>query len=455
MLSDPVKVQAPFQTLESLIAYLKQNPSAASFDSEGRMVIRLPTIVPKTDSISNNIKFSSDARENYFCNSLLHYGDRIARLSLPTWLEQQTQALLKFQTLDDILDNIQDLAPIFNQTSLILTYYNLTDLTQKYLSQIICFFNKISNISKQADFDYFALQAWINWGRLDRLLRQNNQAIEKFEMLSGVKKCTKESQDSLEKLIITKTLSRLYEDKSNNKILHGEFLNVVMSCRIYEPIRTYLDSGQFEKIIQNFQPNLEEISKQYLESIKLEAVIISEHALGNFQKALDLARAGVSSGISSMMHIFIFRELELLQALGQINGLEFSKKLEQLFQLIMNFKNTLDLNSNSNKQISELIFSSAFAKFLSQIRPDRAMQIYAKILKVYEAVQDEAGQIQILQEMLQIEPESESLKIIFNKLLKQTHYFYIRRQHGLGQIDNSKAIEKFLKEKERVISLVD
>jgi len=347
---------------------------------------------------------------------ILHPEDRIIRLPLDIWAKQLMVRINKISFLPNLNKSMETFAAALNQAALILTYNGQIDNARHLCYKAINTYATILEHQQSKEISLYQIQAWVNLGRLDRILKLFDNALHKFMFLMDTDlpddfgfQPGKEAEVGKQ---VKTTLDKL-QDKS-----------FVYQVAVIEIAKICLASSRYRLLLEIFPITLTSPTTYILSSMA-EAHIITSSYLADNDQAWKIASFAGEFGNPKYKYIFDFRRAEIAYLSG--NTQLFHKISDSIFNFII-YK-----TKEKDSLLHLLYFYFEYAVFLMKIEEyTKSELIFKRCYNNFIEIGDELGIFLCLQ-YLSSPCFSENLFYVKHliKLQHNTGYYFIRSNNDL------------------------
>lgn len=214
----------------------------------------------------------------------------------------------KEQAKKDLVGGAGLIINCFNETALIEVYFGREEKARVLCDSCIQWLDRNSQRPGGLVILQYAFEPYLNLGRLDRILQNNEEALRKFQVVEKVA-CGQEAY--LGEHFIPAELSR--EIFSRTTALP----RLMRTAFILEWVKTLLKCRQYSEVAR-FNPSWHNPGDLTARDILWESKIVALCYLGRHDDALDAGNPGLADREGLNRSLFLFRRAETFAAAGRI-----------------------------------------------------------------------------------------------------------------------------------------
>jgi hypothetical protein len=258
-------------------------------------------------------------------NDLLVPHDRPIRPPLPEWAQSVNAMFQQASALagSDLQAAGQGMSRSFNEAALIEVYFGRPDHAAALCRASIDWFAGAAARSGDLSLIRFALQAFVNLGRLDRIAGRWELALSQFE----------QAWQSTQGVTLRATallISNAHVDAIGASA--PEFLPGLETIYVVDSLKTLLKAKRYADVL-DFVQSRSGIGRPTLRDFLWEAAVVATYRLGRGERSLHLAEERLREPRRANRPIFILRRAEVFTVTGHEDcGLDLARKLGAAFE---------------------------------------------------------------------------------------------------------------------------
>ena len=266
----------------------------------------------------DNQKLSPAPKSEGMVREILTPQDRPIRLPLEEWATARLGdfARLKENTAYHAPEICGDIVDCYNEAALIEVYYgrqahaaNLCHAAMKWVADLV-------EASGNAACYRFAIQPYVNLGRLDRITKRWQESLDKFKVADEVSRGNPVAFGPI-------ILDPLSLEQMKNIFPD---VTVLESIYILDTLKTLLKAEWHGRVLDYFR-NWESIPNLVHRDFICEAFLVALAGLQEYDQALELSSQCLRNRLGRNRLVFLYRRAEILAATGQ---------LEQAMRIVRN-----------------------------------------------------------------------------------------------------------------------
>jgi hypothetical protein len=345
------------------------------------------------DIISNQELRSPRARDGRTTvyNEFLIPDDRKPRLPLPLWARKVLCVVCECEEIvkRDIYAASGPLIGCLNEAALIEVYYgrlpNAGDICQAAMNWSYLVLLRTGRLSAAQ----FALQPYVNCGRLDRICRRWDDSIDKFKSLLAIRTSSP---------LAIGPIGFTCEHWAQVLREAPQWEAILESVYIVDTLKTLIRATRFVDVLEMVKANIRRC-REALRDVLCEAATIALIHLGSSSTALEITEAYLRDSHPMNPAIFVYRRAEVLEALGETaRSHDLYKKLAAAF-----------LTSNAQIGLSKLNLATRVAERLAHCCPEHALVLVRLALPAAQRLNDVLFQKELLRILRECAANSEDV----------------------------------------------
>lgn len=262
------------------------------------------SVVLEIPRLSESLKNGSMVQE------ILTPQDRPVRLPLDEWAHSRLGELerLKGSMFYDKPEVCGAIVDCFNEAALIEVYYGRLDYAKYLCNAAMKWVNDLAQSTGSAWCYRFAVQPYVNLGRLDRIARRWEQSLEKIKVAGEV---ADGHPVGFGPIILDRTsLRQMAEHFPDPTVLRNIF--------ILDTLKTLLKAGWYSQV-RNYFSNWEAVFNLEQKYFVCEASLVALGQLQDYGQALELCAAYLRNSQGGNRLVFLYRRAEILVAAGRVD----------------------------------------------------------------------------------------------------------------------------------------
>lgn len=338
--------------------------------------------------------------------------DRPVRLRLREWAALRQRDLMRLQT-NAVYDDPEICGAVvdcFNEAALIEVYYGRSNCAAYLCHAAMKWVDDLVRRTGSGWCYRFAVQPYVNLGRLDRIAKNWEQSLEKIRVAEEV---SKGNPVAFGPIILDKSVLEEMEKRFPDS-------SVLQNIFILDTLKTLLKAGWHAKV-PDFFPNWESFPDSAHRYFICEASLIVWSKLKEYDRALELAVACLRNGRQGGNRlVFLYRRAEILACAGQRK--EASRIVKNLADAFAAYQGGLTLN--------KLIVLAALCRLMIHLGLSEVEALLHSGLAAAMKLRDVFLERDCLQMLMQISPRQDARDEIQDRLyaLNQTSLYNAARK---------------------------
>lgn len=343
--------------------------------------------------------------------ALLSPNDRVARLPLRFWAERLILNLQHtYATIREPRRFAENLAAIGNNAGLVAASRGDTEAALKSAELQIRWLGRLARRSRESSLAAFAVQPWVNLGRLDAISGRTMEALDRFSELW---------RSALNGHVHIGTLRLGEGDWAAIVPTRDHFLTFVHTIYVSDSLKAMILNRRFD-LVDPF--SLQVGAKGRLKSMCDEACIVAESKTGDHRKAIARAETAVASATGWPAVVLQLRLAEANACAGELDGSR--KILSQLADMIQH----VSVKIMAKPELMQITARLAVACCEVELFHD-GITVAENVLKGAQSVQDEMIQLDMLEILANFaeQEQANSWREKLSELKAGTDYARFRR----------------------------
>jgi tetratricopeptide (TPR) repeat protein len=255
---------------------------------------------------------------DFMVQEILTPQDRPIRLRLAEWasLRLRDLARLQKQTRYDQPDICGAIVDCYNEAALIEVYYGRLDYAAELCNAAMKWVADVVRASGNSACYRFAVQPYVNLGRLDRIGKRWQESLQKFQVAEQVSLGNPVSFGPI--TIDRESLGKMEQCFPDTTILQNIF--------ILDTLKTLLKATWYKKVLGYF-PNWENYPTSVRKDFIYESFLVALGGLGEYDQASELSGRCLRDNAGRNRLVLLYRRAEIFAAAG---------KLEEAMRIVRN-----------------------------------------------------------------------------------------------------------------------
>lgn len=243
--------------------------------------------------------------------------DRPIRLCLQDWAMLKLRDFARLKKMSYEQPEIcGDIVDCYNEAALIEVYYGRVDYAANLCNAAMKWIADVVRSSGNSACYRFAVQPYVNLGRLDRIARRWQESLQKFKVAQQVSVGNPVTFGPIS--IDRNSLQKMTQGFADQTVLQNIF--------ILDTLKTLLKATWYRKVL-NYFPDWENFPVLVHRDFICESFLVALAGLGEYDQALELCGQYLRNNHGRNRLVFLYRRAEIFVAAG---------KSEQAMRILQN-----------------------------------------------------------------------------------------------------------------------